>query len=80
MSDTRQPPSDDHGRQPGTASGAVLPQATAAADTTRRHQPPLQEVLKGLDAREMESSSIFDQLFGPLAEGDPRLPGRDAKR
>lgn len=35
-----------------------------------RQQPPLQEVLKGLDARELEGQTVFDQLFG-----DGRPPG-----
>ena len=80
MSDTRQPPADDHNGQPSTTGGPAPPPANPAADAARRHQPPLQEVLKGLDARELESTSMFDQLFGPLSEGDPRLPGRDDKR
>lgn len=29
----------------------------------RRH-PPLTEVLQGLDARELEGQTVFDQLFG----------------
>lgn len=41
-----------------------------------RVQPPLQEVLQGLDARELEGETVFDQLFGPRAEGDPRLAPR----
>lgn len=27
-------------------------------------QPPLREVLQGLDARELEGETVFDQLFG----------------
>ena len=30
-----------------------------------RQQPPLKEVLKGLDSRELEGQTVFDQLFGP---------------
>jgi hypothetical protein len=41
-----------------------------------RVQPPLQEVLKGLDARELEGETVFDQLFGPWPEGDPRMSPR----
>lgn len=33
-----------------------------------RVQPPLREVLQGLDARELEGPTVFDQLFGPLPE------------
>jgi hypothetical protein len=29
-----------------------------------RPQPPLREVLKGLDVRELEGETVFDQLFG----------------
>lgn len=29
-----------------------------------RRQPPLTEVLHGLDARELEGQTVFDQLFG----------------
>lgn len=29
-----------------------------------RTQPPLCEVIKGLDARELEGETVFDQLFG----------------
>lgn len=28
-----------------------------------RPQPPLREVLQGLDVRELEGESVFDQLF-----------------
>jgi hypothetical protein len=41
-----------------------------------RVQPPLREVLQGLDARELEGETVFDQLFGPQPEGDPRLARR----
>lgn len=29
-----------------------------------RPQPPLREVLKGLEVRELEGETVFDQLFG----------------
>jgi hypothetical protein len=32
---------------------------------SQRPQPPLQEVINGLDARELEGETVFDQLFGP---------------
>ncbi len=38
-----------------------------------RVQPPLQEVLKGLDARELEGETVFDQLFG-VGPDDPAAP------
>ena len=38
---------------------------------TRRVQPPLREVLKGLDARELEGETVFDQLFGDLGTAQP---------
>lgn len=31
---------------------------------SQRQQPPLQEVIRGLDARELEGETVFDQLFG----------------
>lgn len=58
-----------------TTPGALAPLAAPAADG-RRPQPPLREVLKGLDARELEGPTIFDQLFGPQPQGDLRLPRR----
>ncbi len=41
-----------------------------------RVQPPLREVSQGLDARELEGETVFDQLFGPQPDGDPRLAPR----
>jgi hypothetical protein len=38
-------------------------------------QPPLREVLKGLDARELEGETVFDQSFGAGPGGAPRRPG-----
>lgn len=45
---------------PDTLPGALPAVAVAAA----RPQPPLTEVLQGLDARELEGQTVFDQLFG----------------
>jgi hypothetical protein len=45
-----------------TESCALLPAPRS------RLQPPLREVLKGLDARELEGQTVFDQHFGPAAE------------
>lgn len=58
----------------GPAKRGQAPALPPTTDTHSRSQPPLQEVLKGLDARELEGQSVFDQLFGPLPDGDPRLP------
>jgi hypothetical protein len=44
----------------------------AAVRPLSRMQPPLLEVLQGLDARELEGETVFDQWFGPRPEGDPR--------
>ena len=33
-----------------------------------RPQPPLREVLKGLELRELEGETVFDQLFGQLPQ------------
>ena len=41
------------------------PRYKPAAEAARRPQPPLKEVLKGLDTRELEGPTVFDQLFGP---------------
>jgi len=45
-----------------TEAGGLLPESPS------RRQPPLREVLKGLDARELEGQTVFDQLFGPTAK------------
>ena len=58
----------------GLPSAAPAPGRASAARDGPRVQPPLQEVLRGLDARELEGETVFDQLFGPQPEGDPRLP------
>ena len=36
----------------------------ASAPVAARRHPPLTEVLQGLDARELEGQTVFDQLFG----------------
>jgi len=48
---------------PGRPRDGASPAPRAAA--TPRVQPPLREVLQGLDARELEGETVFDQLFGP---------------
>jgi len=44
----------------------------SAAPSPPRTQPPLREVLKGLDTRELEGETVFDQLFGHLGTPKPR--------
>ena len=43
--------------QPTRSGDLPLPNAP-------RPQPPLREVLKGLDVRELEGETVFDQFFG----------------
>ena len=71
---TTRPPLHDRRAWQDTTPGELAP-ATGQADLRpgTRVQPPLQEVLQGLDARELEGETVFDQLFGPRPGGDPRL-------
>lgn len=71
---TTRPPLHDSRAWQDTTPGELAP-AIGAADfrPSTRVQPPLQEVLQGLDARELEGETVFDQLFGPRPGGDPRL-------
>ena len=67
MSDPRTPQSIEmHGAWETTSPSALdlLP------FIRQRAHPPLREVLKGLDARELEGETVFDQLFG---SDEPRL-------
>ena len=78
MSSTRPPFSHSRAWQhttPGALTDAdpSCEEADLAARSVRI-QPPLQEVLHGLDARELEGETLFDQLFGPQPDSDPRLP------
>ncbi len=78
MSHPRRPFPDSRAWQ-HTTPGALRPEAPAAGKATQpatRVQPPLQEVLQGLETRELEGETVFDQLFGPKPEGDPRLTRR----
>ena len=59
------------GRVWQASQAGELPLA-GAAPSPRRVQPPLREVLKGLDARELEGETVFDQLFGPLDVAQPQ--------
>ena len=77
MSHPRRPFTDSRAWQrttPGALDALVAVPATApaGAPTSPRLLPPLQEVLQGLDTRELEGQTVFDQLFGPMPEGDPR--------
>ena len=62
MSDPR--PTARPGRAWQRTSPSPLPD-TPVVPTSQRQQPPLQEVINGLDARELEGETVFDQLFGP---------------
>jgi hypothetical protein len=57
-----------------TTPGDLAPEA--APTGSRRVQPPLREVLRGLDARELEGETVFDQLFGlnQPADAQPTQP------
>lgn len=71
---TTRPPLHDSRAWQDTTPGELAPAAgTDAIRRSTRVQPPLQEVLQGLDARELEGETVFDQLFGPRPGGDPRL-------
>lgn len=61
---------------PSALDALTAARATANAPTSPSAQPPLQEVLQGLDARELEGQTVFDQLFGPEPEDDPGLSPR----
>ncbi len=63
MTDPRSPPLPVPAT--GRAGQPAGPPPKPAADTAPRPQPPLKEVLKGLDTRELEGPTVFDQLFGP---------------
>ena len=81
MSHPRRPFTDSRAWQrttPGAldALAAVPAPAPARAPAAPRLQPPLKEVLHGLDTRELEGQTVFDQLFGPKPDGDPRRPPR----
>lgn len=67
MSDPRTPQSIEmHGAWETTSASALdlLP------FIRKRSHPPLREVLKGLDARELEGQTVFDHLFG---DDEPHL-------
>ncbi|MBC7729384.1 MAG: hypothetical protein H7242_17595 [Microbacteriaceae bacterium] len=55
-------------RPPTPAEPSRLWQRSRPADlqppATPRPQPPLREVFKGLDVRELEGETVFDQFFG----------------
>jgi hypothetical protein len=53
-----------------------VPRRPGADPASAQALPPLQEVFKGLDARELESQSVFDQLFGTPPDGGPVPPAK----
>ncbi len=65
MNFNRLPP--DPARAPDDAWAQTRP-STLSAPAPRR-QPPLREVLQGLDSRELEGQTVFDQLFGAPPDG-----------
>ena len=68
MNFSRLPP--DPTRASGDAWAQTCPsELTAPAP---RRQPPLREVLQGLDSREQEGPTVFDQLFGTLPDAASR--------
>jgi|GEM_PF-2003865 len=50
---------------PAQAPGRDRPAAGAQPAPRTRPQPPWHEALQGLDMRELESPTVFDQFFGP---------------
>ena len=70
----RIPFSEQHAWQDTTPGMLTTTAVAAPGKPGSRVQPPLQEVLQGLEARVLEGETVFDQLFGPWPEGDPRLP------
>ena len=79
MSNLRRPFTDSRAWQrttPGALDALATAPAPARAPAGPRPQPPLREVLQGLDTRELEGQTVFDQLFGPKPDGDPRRSPR----
>ena len=56
---THPPAPNEPGRPWQHTRSGDLPLPNAA-----RPQPPLREVLEGLDVRELEGETVFDQFFG----------------
>lgn len=61
MNDRR--PTSKPGRAWQRTAPGPLPE-TPVVPASHRQQPPLQEVIRGLDARELQGETVFDQLFG----------------
>lgn len=71
MSEQRPPHRDGRDWEPTSPLPmTILPEPPAAP----RPQPPLTEVIQGLDSRELEGETVFDQLFGnqPAAQDATR--------
>ena len=62
---TQRPPA-----QTGPAWQRSRPGDLQPLPSAPRAQPPLREVIKGLDARELEGETVFDQLFGATPKPD----------
>lgn len=64
------PPDPTRGHRPAadawqdTQPGELPASMPASPLAVARRHPPLTEVLQGLDARELEGQTVFDQLFG----------------
>ena len=63
-----------HSRRPPSPAPAPdrdwqLTQPGELPEPAVREQAPLREVLKGLELRELEGETVFDQLFGPACGG-----------
>ena len=59
-------PDPTRGQRPATADWQETQpgELPASAPVAARRHPPLTELLQGLDARELEGQTVFDQLFG----------------
>lgn len=58
--------------QPDPAWQATRPSPLAELPSAGpRRQPPLVEKFKGLDTRELEGPTVFDQLFGATPAAPP---------
>ena len=62
-----------HKPRPGSADPAIdrawqPTQPGGLPEPTAREQPPLRELLQGLDVRELEGETLFDQHFGPASD------------
>ncbi len=75
MNFNRLPP--DPTRASGDAWAQTCPSELPAP--APRRQPPLREVLQGLDSRELEGPTVFDQLFGARPDLPTQVPTQAAR-